>query len=660
MNSKNLNKALAIALCASAMIPGIVSAKAFKDVKPTGDYAWAFEYINTLSDEGIINGYPDDYYKPANPVSLEEVFKLLNGIINPTRQEISESLSKYGSICDKNGVAGWAKESFAVALNRNIITESTLERAKADKLIGSSNNKYPDRNTIAVYFAKGLKLDANGDESLLHHSDKNIIPQVTRGYLASLVKAGIFAPTGSDGKFEGNRNIRRAEMAKITKLSRDYANTVGIENEQSIEGKVILTTKLNDINTIITEKDNKTSQFKVNNSTIYKMGDKTVKFDDVKEGQIIKVTYVKNGDNSITGIAKKVEIIKSETEYYGFVTDTNSDNFTVKYRNAEKDFDFSKIDEMKTTDKAKFELAKDVDIYRYGDKIKIKDLKEEDFIQFKTNPEGKVIEANVIPKTYEIKGEIKEIKEPTDKMRETITLKLDNGKKFTFFGSKDRDKSNPFFNSYMFTGLREGKDVTLQLRYENVVQVGEKGQEMYLVGDVSDVRTYDNSRNPADIWIRTNSGTSERLHITDKTEFKDNTSDAKRPNQTFSDLKGMVARVEIKGNDVIKFTRINKKDAIDAIAQIVKVEDKSSKYKYTVKILDVNYGDASKKDEFDFETSSDFSKYQVLRITGLKDGDDLKDITITTIEKTNGELSSYNYDYNKNESKNNSSTIKWN
>src|SRR5699024_6643293 len=108
MNSKKINKALSIGLCAAALVPSVVSANEFKDVKQNGGFAWAYEYIDELSDKGIIDGYPNGNFEPDRPVSLEETFQLLKGIINPSSSEIKDAVSKYGSLCDDMGVSSWA------------------------------------------------------------------------------------------------------------------------------------------------------------------------------------------------------------------------------------------------------------------------------------------------------------------------------------------------------------------------------------------------------------------------------------------------------------------------------------------------------------------------------------------------------------------------
>ena len=658
MNSKKVNKALSIGLCAAVLVPGIVSAKEFKDVKSNGEYGWAYEYIDVLSDQGVIDGYPNGNYEPANSVSLEETFQLLKGIINPSSTELRDAVTKYGSVCDQKGVSSWAREAVLLALARGIVSESDLQQAKDKDLIGPNKTKYPDRNTVSVYYAKGLNLSATGDESLLRHSDKDNIPAVTKGYLASLVKVGIFSPTGSDGVFEGNRPIRRSEMAKITKLSNDYAKATGLDlEEKTIEGKVILATNLNNIDTIITEKDSKRSQFKVDSNTVYKQGDKTVTFKDIKPEQEVKITYAKNGDETITGLAKKIEITNSEKKLVGYVTDSSSDNFTVKYKENDKDVDLTTTDKIKTTDNAKFKLAKDAKIYKYGKKISERDLKSNDLIEFKTNSTGEVIEAFVYPEKGEVTGKITDIDQGTSSRKESITLKLDDGNKYTFYSRKSAGSS-----SREFRDLKEDKEVTLQLEYKVVKEIGKAKKSDYIVGEITEAEEYDRAdgRDIGYIRVKTSEGRT-KYFLTKDTEFKDDTSNAKNPQQRIKDLKGETVKLYLDGEKVETLTKIDKRKAIDAVAQIVDV--KTDRYydekEYTIRILNVGYGNVSVRDEFKFSTSNSFDKWEIIRITGQKSAGDLEDITIQHVKYEDEKLNSYDYDYKKDSNNDDNYNIKW-
>lgn len=658
MNSKKVNKALSIGLCAAVLVPGIVSAKEFKDVKSNGEYGWAYEYIDVLSDQGVIDGYPNGNYEPANSVSLEETFQLLKGIINPSSTELRDAVTKYGSVCDQKGVSSWAREAVSLALARGIVSESDLQQAGDKDLIGPNKTKYPDRNTVSVYYAKGLNLSAKGDESLLRHSDKDNIPVVTKGYLASLVKVGIFSPTGSDGVFEGNRPIRRSEMAKITKLSNDYAKATGLDlEEKTIEGKVILATNLNNIDTIITEKDSKRSQFKVDSNTVYKQGDKTVTFKDIKPEQEVKITYAKNGDETITGLAKKIEITNSEKKLVGYVTDSSSDNFTVKYKENDKDVDLTTTDKIKTTDNAKFKLAKDAKIYKYGKKISERDLKSNDLIEFKTNSTGEVIEAFVYPEKGEVTGKITDIDQGTSSRKESITLKLDDGNKYTFYSRKSAGSS-----SREFRDLKEDKEVTLQLEYKVVKEIGKAKKSDYIVGEITEAEEYDRAdgRDIGYIRVKTSEGRT-KYFLTKDTEFKDDTSNAKNPQQRIKDLKGETVKLYLDGEKVETLTKIDKRKAIDAVAQIVDIEtDRHFDEKvYTIRILNVGYGNVSVRDEFKFSTSNSFDKWEIIRITGQKSGGDLEDITIQHVKYKDEKLNSYDYDYKKDSNNDDNYNIKW-
>lgn len=663
MNSKKLNKALSVGLCAAVLVPGIVSAKEFKDVKANGEYGWAYKYIDVLSDDGVIDGYPNGNYEPAKPVSLEETFQLLKGIINPSSSELKDAVKNYGSICDENGVSSWAKDSVSLALSRGIVSSTDLKQAKDKDLLGPNKTKYPDRNTVSVYFAKGLNLSANGNEKLLKHKDVDKIPAVTKGYLASLVEAGIFDATGSDGVFEGNRHIRRSEMAKITKLSYDHAKATGLDlEEKTIDGKVILATNLNNIDTIITEKDSKRSQFRVDSNTVYKQNGKNVSFKDIKPEQEVKITYVKNGDDTVTGLAKTIEIVNSEKKLVGYVTDSNKDNFTVKYRTYdEKEVDYSKDKTIKTTDNAKFKLAKDAKIYKYGKKIDVSDLKVDDLIEFKTDASGDVKEAYVFPKKGEVKGRVTNIDNGSSTRKASITLKLDDDNKYVFYAKDNNDDDNPFYKTNFFDGVKEDKDVTLQLNYKIVTKIGESSSnEDFAVGKISRVELYDKTDRDDRIgYIRIDTNDEEDLkyYLTEDTKIKKGNTILTQVKA--KDLKGEYVRVDLDGRDIETLTKLDKDSFVDAAAQITDISTdwKYGEKEYKIKILDSKYSNLKYGDTYTFSSDEGFDRWEVVRITGEKSGGSLDNIRIERIEKPGKEYSSnYGFDFGRGKSKNGSGT----
>ncbi|MDO5712911.1 MAG: S-layer homology domain-containing protein [Tissierellia bacterium] len=195
---------------------GSVFAKDYHDVPK--DH-WAYEFIRKLSQDEVIKGYPDGGFHPEEKVAYLEVFKLFQGILEPSDEELKVAKENYGSIVEKAGVPDWARESMAFALQRRIITENTLESAKKQNLLVNGAKKVPDRSTIVVYLTRALRLNPSENFEVLKHKDIHEYNYMIKTHLVPLVEKGIFESTGSDGNFEGNRGVRRGEMAKIITLA---------------------------------------------------------------------------------------------------------------------------------------------------------------------------------------------------------------------------------------------------------------------------------------------------------------------------------------------------------------------------------------------------------------------------------------------------------
>lgn len=230
MNMKK-NKLAGIALCALALATGltqIAHASSFTDVSDTH---WARPYIEELSSAGVLKGFPDGTFKPNDPVSLSETFSLIKGIKNPTEGELRQAVLSYGNMARRAGVEDWAYEAAAYALEQRVITEKQIMYAGKAGAFERPRKSYPTRREIASYYARALRVPRNGDLSILKLADLDSLgaigdqfdqPVPVAEYVAALVKINVLAPEGSDGKFEGDRPIRRSEMARITKAANDY------------------------------------------------------------------------------------------------------------------------------------------------------------------------------------------------------------------------------------------------------------------------------------------------------------------------------------------------------------------------------------------------------------------------------------------------------
>lgn len=632
MNNK-LSKALALGLCATVLAPSAIYAKEFKDVKKTGKYAWVYNIVDEMSNKNIINGYEDGEFKPDKYVSYEEVFQLLQGIIHPSQTEISEALTKYGALCDQNGVTSWAKPALSVALSRGIITESDLKAANSRSYFNATNKHYPTRNEIALFFGKGLNLSSNGDQSLLHHKDLSSIPSDVRGYLASLVKAGIFASTGSDGSFFGDRPIKRSEMAAITKFSYDYvAKNPLVGKEEKMTGKVILASQLNNVNILIIENSTKKYSFEINSSTAYKSPDgKTLSFKDLQQGQEVEVTYNKANSGEREGVAKTILIKNSAQDLVGYVNSTTATNLTIRYRQNSKDIDYRTTGKFSTTDTKAFDLASDAKITRYDKTINAKDIQDDDLIEFKTNAQGKITEATVFPKSGSVTGRVTTLRDNTTDGY--VTIRLSDNKDYTFYITKDSKNTRD---------LTSRDDITLNLTYKVVSDVNQNSADG-LQGEVIRFAPYSNDSfsryDYGYIRIRTRNGNTEEYKVDNYTTYY--TKSGVRNSQfTARDLEGKYVKLDVRNGIVQTIREYNQDDNFVATAQVINVGTggfySNPTVGYTFRILQSNNNNLKPGKEFTIDryTNLRFNLYDVVDLRGTVNKDSL-DVSTPTLKGSN-------------------------
>ncbi|MDO5715161.1 MAG: S-layer homology domain-containing protein [Tissierellia bacterium] len=636
MIKKNITRALTLGLCAAILVPSAMYAKEFKDVKKTGKYSWVYDTVDELTNKGIIAGYDDGEFKPDRAVSFEEVFRLLQGVINPSKDELNKAMKEYEKFCEDNGVTAWAREAVSFALYRNIISEATVKDANSKGFFLLDNKKFPNRGDIAIFFAKGLDLSPNGNEALLRHKDKDSIKSETKGYLASLIQAGIFTATGSDGNFEGDRYIRRSEMATITKLSNDYVASHPISTKvETLKGTVILASNLDHSNILIIEQGSNKYSFDLNNATEYKNNGKKAAFKDLQQGQEVEVQYIKGTSQERSGTAKVVEIKSAAQDLVGYVNIKSANNITIRYRQNTKDVNLKSKNKISTLDTGIFEFESNAKIYRFGKEIKESDIKVDDMILFKTNPGGKIKEATVYPKKADVQGKVVDWKDSS--YDGFVTLRLDDNKDHTFH-IVDRDVKG-------IRNLRKGDYVTLELVYQ-VIDTIREGVNNELSGRVVEFALVDDDpfyRNEGYIRIRDRNGYERNYTIDRYTRFEDRDRrrydyrDLERSyrSKTNNMLYNRDVTLEIRNNIVDRIIEIDNyksndyyRDDFIANIQLIKSYKSfpNDTVNYVFKVLQSNNPKMEPGKEITFKEPNDLKfrdLYEVFRIEGKSDGWDI-------------------------------------
>ncbi len=194
-----------ITVSGTAVNPTLKKSQYYGDVDEA--YSWAVDYIDTLSQNGIITGSTGldgkKYFYPAAKIKRGEFMLLLYKALNLPASTSTGNFSDvvkgeyyYDAIAAAKslGIAQGSENKFYP--NASITREDTMVLALRAMNKSGSGVAAADTNTLSVY------------------SDKNIISDYAKDSIAALIKAGII--TGSDdNKIHPMESITRAEAAAI-------------------------------------------------------------------------------------------------------------------------------------------------------------------------------------------------------------------------------------------------------------------------------------------------------------------------------------------------------------------------------------------------------------------------------------------------------------
>lgn len=164
------------------------SAFAFSDI-PSGH--WASEYINDLSQSGVINGYEDGTFRPDGDVTRAEFAKLLS-----LSFELDSSSDGYSDIADH-----WAKEY--------ILQSSSVVYAPSDDY---SPDAKATRAELAYALANVLALES--EQTNAEFADWDSVPEAMAQKVSAAVENGIIEGY-EDGTIRGGASVTRAEACAL-------------------------------------------------------------------------------------------------------------------------------------------------------------------------------------------------------------------------------------------------------------------------------------------------------------------------------------------------------------------------------------------------------------------------------------------------------------
>ncbi|MDU5417887.1 S-layer homology domain-containing protein [Peptoniphilus harei] len=585
MKSNNLKRAAALGLAALMLAPSATFAKEFKDVKKKNNkYSWAYDAIDILSDKNVISGHPDGEFKPGESVSLEELLQLIKQVLRPSDEEIKNATTKYSKMAKDNGVNKWAEEAVCLALDRGYLDENSLKKANERGFFKISQREYPSRGDIAIFFARALQLSPNGNTNLLKHNDKDKLSDTLKGYLSSLVEAKIFTATGSDGNFEGDRPITRAETAIITKASFDYAEKNKIEAKtEKMKGTVVLSSKLNNVNVVIIENKGTKYSFDIDNNTKYKLKDKDIKLEDIKAGQEVEIEYTKAKTGEREGTAKTITVTNAMLDMVGYVNSKGNNQITLRYRDNSDSLNFRTTSKISTSDTKTFDLDKNVKIKAYGKDLKLEDIAVDDLVEFKTNADNKITEITVFPKEAYVKGQIVSM-ENTNKDKASIKLKLSDGKTYEFYITNETNRLND---------VSLNDNVTFYVKYKVLIGKSDDQNNGLAMGRVRNVSlyetTFDYYRKSSDPYIELelNSGGYKTYSLVKDPIIREGGIRVNSVTEDF--LRGKTVNLKLNDNGKVEEINIVNKDLqFNTMFQVLRANKTSNQfntYAVTLKVI---------------------------------------------------------------------------
>lgn len=195
-----------LALCFVFNLANIACAVQYKDIKVEDAY---YEQITTLSNKGILFGYPDGNYKPLNTMTRGEyasivvhALKLLN---KPYEEKAYLDLNK----------EHWANKYLQIASFYDLVQGDTTGHIYPNEPI--------TRLEIITSLANALNLGEitkeNADKLLSEYKDSNLIPAWAKLQVALALNYDLVIPAKEEATLAPLKNATRAEVAGfISKL----------------------------------------------------------------------------------------------------------------------------------------------------------------------------------------------------------------------------------------------------------------------------------------------------------------------------------------------------------------------------------------------------------------------------------------------------------
>ena len=569
MRKRGISLLVALVMILSVSISAM--ALTFTDVE---ENFWAKTEIETLSNVGVISGYPDGTFKPNADITKEEsvaLFAKALGYNEETNEEIvSFANEKYASLLEN--YTSYAVNQSAYLLYKGVLAENDMVNYMA-----TANKSQPlKRYEAATMIAKALGADAwlstNPDFELLY-ADAADIPEAAKAYVYYAGEKGIMKGM-DETTFSPNSSVTRAQVATMIFRILDAMNFTYTKG---------VVAKVDDVLNTLTMKttDGDTLSYNISKEIPVRINGELSKVTLLEEGLEVVMTKTETGIFAIDAI----KVIPDETiigSYKGKMTETNST--TVK------------IADLETGVVTSYKLAVAAAITYKGEAGSLSSYVINDYVKAEIkNGEIAVIDAE--PKTAVVEKLIVDAIEFTPDVTLKLRTKNDEIVSYEVKSGASLKRNNKVAK---FDDLAIGDTVDLTLEYGIVASVFAIGTDKRVTGTVEEITI---SKNTSYIIVNANNKTT-KYALSRDAQIKLDGKEAsiydirlgaevsfEASSNTIKSLTVQSVAISTQVTGTIKLVNTSYGmivvDAVDASGNVV---EKQIFVKDTVKILDSNDG----------------------------------------------------------------------
>ena len=297
----------------------------FRDMQ---EASWALPIMQQMRLLGIINGYPDQTFRPNKPVTREEAVAMAVRFIGLEEEALERNAD--GDIdldfADADKISPWARGYVAVAIEEGILDEDEGRFAPNQP----AKRAWVAELAVRSMVASGVIDDANFEEDLknaarVYYADLGSIEGRYRVYIV-IASQRDWLHGYPDRTFRGNKPVTRAELLTIFGNINDTTNFFGQVRGELVsaeDGEITLDIR------------GRNQTYDVHENVLVYLDKEQVELDDLEAGVTVKVLL--NDEDEVIFVEavsdKDKRQDQKEGELEGEITALSSTRITLKTKN---------------------------------------------------------------------------------------------------------------------------------------------------------------------------------------------------------------------------------------------------------------------------------------------------------------------------------------